>query len=224
MEEYEAVRRSTIALSNGLPDDALTKTGIAYNLVASVMGLLYHLAGMSCINLTWSKRDACNQRHLTKDAISKRGKELGEIHLWRLPFAYFYFMKQMLIASLLFLTFCFDSQAQTKIAAKDAAKHIGDSVTICDKVYGTYVVESTNMVLLNIGADHPDQLLTAVIPPEVRSKFPDKPEEYYKGKEICVTGKLIDYKGKPEIILASPNDLKVSLSDNTVNPQMKSGN
>jgi uncharacterized damage-inducible protein DinB len=45
MEEYEAVRRSTIALFNGFADAALTKTGIANNNNVSVRALVYHLAG-----------------------------------------------------------------------------------------------------------------------------------------------------------------------------------
>ena len=45
LEEYEAVRRSTIALFNGLSDSAFTKTGIANNNKVSVRALVYHLAG-----------------------------------------------------------------------------------------------------------------------------------------------------------------------------------
>jgi uncharacterized damage-inducible protein DinB len=45
LEEYEAVRRSTIALFNGLPETAFSKTGIADGKKDSVRALLYHLAG-----------------------------------------------------------------------------------------------------------------------------------------------------------------------------------
>lgn len=45
LEEYEAVRRSTIALFNGLPEGAFSKTGIADDKRDSVRALLYHLAG-----------------------------------------------------------------------------------------------------------------------------------------------------------------------------------
>jgi len=45
LEEYEAVRRSTIALFNGLPENAFDKTGIADDKRDSVRALLYHLAG-----------------------------------------------------------------------------------------------------------------------------------------------------------------------------------
>ncbi|MEO6391544.1 MAG: DinB family protein [Pyrinomonadaceae bacterium] len=46
-EEYEAVRRSTIALFNGLPDDSLTRMGhgTATANDATVRALAYHIAG-----------------------------------------------------------------------------------------------------------------------------------------------------------------------------------
>jgi uncharacterized damage-inducible protein DinB len=45
MEEYEAVRRSTIALFNGFSAADFTKTGVANNVRSSVRALVYHLAG-----------------------------------------------------------------------------------------------------------------------------------------------------------------------------------
>jgi hypothetical protein len=45
MKEYAAVRRATITLFNGLPDDALAREGTANNNKASVRALGYHIAG-----------------------------------------------------------------------------------------------------------------------------------------------------------------------------------
>lgn len=125
-------------------------------------------------------------------------------------------MKNLLITALSILIFCSVASAQIKIGAKDAAKHIGDTVTISDKIYSTKPIENTGMVLLDMGGSHPDQLLTIVIKGEDRSKFDSKPEEYYKGRNVKVTGVIINYNGKPEIIVSSPADLKVELVDNIV--------
>jgi micrococcal nuclease len=114
--------------------------------------------------------------------------------------------------------------AQTSIPAKDAAKHLNETVTIAAKVYSTKLIENTNMVLLDLGGEHPNQYLTVVIKGEDRAKFNGKPEEYYKGRDVTVTGKLIDYRGKPEIIVSSPADLKLSLSDNVIKQPVKTGN
>ena len=46
-QEYEAVRKSTVALFNGLPDEALTRMGHGVGTAndASVRALAYHIAG-----------------------------------------------------------------------------------------------------------------------------------------------------------------------------------
>jgi len=44
-EEYEAVRKSTIALFNGLPEDSFLRSGIANNNKVAVRALAYHIAG-----------------------------------------------------------------------------------------------------------------------------------------------------------------------------------
>jgi uncharacterized damage-inducible protein DinB len=44
-EEYESVRRSTIALFNGLPEDSFLRMGTANSNKATVRAMAYHLAG-----------------------------------------------------------------------------------------------------------------------------------------------------------------------------------
>jgi hypothetical protein len=48
-----------------------------------------------------------------------------------------------------------------------------------------------------------------------RIKFKDRPEIDYAGKDFTVTGKLVNYEGKPVIIVKDPGHLKVVLIDNT---------
>jgi uncharacterized damage-inducible protein DinB len=57
MEEYEAVRRSTIALFSSFTDEALARWGNANGYMCTVRGLLYHLAGheLHHINLIRSR-------------------------------------------------------------------------------------------------------------------------------------------------------------------------
>jgi len=42
-----------------------------------------------------------------------------------------------------------------------------------------------------------------------RSKFPVVPEDAFKDKNICVTGKVIQYKGKPEIVVDDPSQITI---------------
>ena len=106
--------------------------------------------------------------------------------------------------------------AQTVIPAKDAAKHIGETVTITDKVFSGKYFENNKMTLLDIGGYNPNQLLTLMIPGADKAKFRGNPEVDYKGKDVTVTGKIIEYKNKPEIIVTDPSQIKLVMSDNTV--------
>ncbi|MCW3081764.1 hypothetical protein [Segetibacter sp.] len=111
------------------------------------------------------------------------------------------------IAAGMFYTFC--SHAQTKVSLEDAANNIGKIVTICDKVSGAKFPEhsKTQPTLLNFGGVAPHHKLTVVINAEDRKNFTTKPEDIYTGKQVCVTGKLIDFKGKPEIIVTKPDEI-----------------
>lgn len=103
------------------------------------------------------------------------------------------------------------ASAQVKtIPAAEAAKHVGDSVTICDKVYSARWLESAKNqpTFLNLGEAYPNQLLTVVIWEDVRKSLGYKPEEKLMDKKVCVTGKIEEYRGKPQIILHQPAQLK----------------
>jgi len=132
-------------------------------------------------------------------------------------------MKNILLINVFALLFAFTASAQKVISAADAPKHINETVTICEKVFSTKLITPSNMTFLDLGGFHPNQLLTVVIKGEDRSKFKDAPDEYFKGRNVCVTGKLIDYKGKPEIVVSDPSQIKVSLHDNVVPVEKKSG-
>jgi micrococcal nuclease len=122
-------------------------------------------------------------------------------------------MKKLLFSTALALAAALTANAQTTIPAKEAAKHIGETITITDKLFGGKFFDNTKMTLLDIGGNNPNQAFTIMIPGEDKSKFKGSPEVDYKGKTITVTGKVVDYKGKPEIIVNDPSQLK--LADST---------
>lgn len=122
-------------------------------------------------------------------------------------------MKKLCIFVVLILAGMFKTWAQTTIPAKEAAKHIGETVTVTDKLFGGKLIANSNMTLLDIGGYNPNQALTIMIPGASRSKFKGAPEVDFKGKTISVTGKLMDYKGKPEIIVEDPAQLKLAPAD-----------
>ncbi|QKJ32803.1 hypothetical protein HQ865_24620 [Mucilaginibacter mali] len=122
-------------------------------------------------------------------------------------------MKKLIIIAL-FAVLAGKAGAQTVIPAKEAAKHIGETVSITDKIFGGKYFENSKMTLLDMGGYNPNQVLTIMIPGADKDKFKGNPEADYKGKDVTVTGKIIDYKGKPEIIVNDPKQLKLVMIDN----------
>lgn len=94
------------------------------------------------------------------------------------------------------------ASAQT-LTPEEAAKRVGDSITVCGKIYGGRYFETSNgsPTLLNMGAAYPASPLTIMIPGDVRSKLGYIPEADLKDKDICVHGRVILFKDKPEIVV-----------------------
>lgn len=95
------------------------------------------------------------------------------------------------------------SYSQIDIKLEDVARHIGDSVKVCGKVMGMRFLEKSNgqPTFINMGKAYPDQLLTIMVWGIVRQRFKGTLEELFNDKEICVTGKVELYKGKPQIVV-----------------------
>ena len=59
LQEFTAVRKATLALFAGLPENAFTRTGVANNHSVSVRALAYHLAGHEMHHLNIIKQRYC---------------------------------------------------------------------------------------------------------------------------------------------------------------------
>jgi hypothetical protein len=97
---------------------------------------------------------------------------------------------------------------QKQIDIADISKHMGDSVKICAQVFGGRFFEQSKnqQTLINVGAAFPNSPLTVVLPKALREKYAN-PETNWKDKNVCFTGKLIEFKGKPEIIVYDENQI-----------------
>jgi len=100
--------------------------------------------------------------------------------------------------------------AQTSISAAEAKNHVGERATVCGEVASTHYAASSrgSPTFINLDKPYPSQIFTVLIWGTNRSKFGD-PEEAYRSKHICVTGKISDYKGAPEIIAYEPSQIKI---------------
>ena len=117
--------------------------------------------------------------------------------------------KNLLVIAALLLSAIVKAQQEIKIEELD--KHIGDSVTVCTKIYGGIYLDRNKdtPTLLNAGGNYPGAPLTILIWAETRKQFKEAPEFFYKGKNICVTGKIILYKDKPEIVVYEEKQIVV---------------
>jgi hypothetical protein len=99
---------------------------------------------------------------------------------------------------------------ENTITAADADKYVGQKATVCGIVASaTFSSRSKGQpTFLNLDQPYPRQIFTAVIWGKDRSYFGSSPEIAYRGKRICVTGLVKLYKGKPEIIVILPSQVK----------------
>jgi micrococcal nuclease len=101
--------------------------------------------------------------------------------------------------------------AQETITPKDAAKFIGQQKTVCGTVASAHFATRSKgqPTFINLDKPYPNQVFTVLIWGSDRSKFEKPPETLYAGKEICVTGMIQSYQGRPEIIVKEPAQITV---------------
>jgi hypothetical protein len=115
--------------------------------------------------------------------------------------------KYFLLIALYFV--CASAQAQQTIPLADAHKHIGDSVKVEGLIAGTRTLDD-GRVLVNLGEAYPNQLLTLVVYSSYKTATIEMPSEKYKGDIAIVTGKLELYKGKPQIVVRTTEQLRIA--------------
>lgn len=95
-----------------------------------------------------------------------------------------------------------NTQSAAVVKLQDAKNYVGKTVSTQGKVYSSRDIGS--MVLVNLGAAYPNQLLTIAL----KGKAKDLGNQL-DSKTITVEGEVVDYKGKPEIIVTDPSKIKL---------------
>jgi DNA/RNA endonuclease YhcR with UshA esterase domain len=114
-------------------------------------------------------------------------------------------MKVALVATLLLWSY---SAGAAPVSPEDAQSHVGETVTVCGVVASAKFAAGSRAqpTFLDLDKPYPNAPFTAVIFGNDRAKF-GTPETTLRGKRICVTGQVRDYRGKPEIIVSDPSQL-----------------
>lgn len=97
------------------------------------------------------------------------------------------------------------------ISAAEAANQIGASKTVCGDVKSpTYARASSGQpTFLYLDSPSPDQIFTVVILGGKRRYFPQGPETMYLDSTICVTGKIENEGGIPQIEATTPSEIQI---------------
>jgi hypothetical protein len=92
-----------------------------------------------------------------------------------------------------------------KIGAAEASKYYDETMVVTGKV--VQVTVRPNVAFLNLDQPSPNSPFTAVIFEENVSQFVDL--QKLKNQAVEISGTITEYRDKPEIILESPNQIKV---------------
>ena len=104
------------------------------------------------------------------------------------------------------------SQADT-ISWSDAGNFVNQSKTVCGPVVRTTFAQTTNgqPTFLDLGRTYPDPArFSVLIWGNQRANFPSAPETLYRGKTICVTGKIVTYQGTLEMEVRTPSQIQIN--------------
>jgi hypothetical protein len=110
------------------------------------------------------------------------------------------------LATVLGILWSFSALAAS-VAPGEASNHVGETATVCGTVASAdYAARSRGQpTFLNLDKAYPNHVFTAVIWGTDRAKF-GTPEALL-GKQVCATGVIKIFRGKPEIILTDPSQL-----------------
>lgn len=105
--------------------------------------------------------------------------------------------------TLLALTACHSDPIQ----ATEAAQRVGQEVTVKDLCTNVTTSKHGNL-FLTFGPKYPHETFTVFIPAKFAPLF-DNPTKYV-ATEVTITGTVVSYKGKPEIVVTERKQIKIT--------------
>jgi hypothetical protein len=94
------------------------------------------------------------------------------------------------------------------LTAAEANTHVGETTSVCGKVTGVHYAASSRgkPTFINFDKPYPNQDFTVMIWDDDRASFGNL--EKYTGRQVCAHGIITEYRGKPEMVLHSPESLQ----------------
>jgi DNA/RNA endonuclease YhcR with UshA esterase domain len=93
------------------------------------------------------------------------------------------------------------------IGASGAAAHIGQTATVEGTVSEVHTAQSGKATFIDMDGNYPNEAFTAVIFAENMTSVGDVSD--LTGKKVDITGTIQSYRGRPEIIVRSRDQIRV---------------
>ena len=87
------------------------------------------------------------------------------------------------------------------ISSYYADRYIGDVMNVYGKITEVFYAYDADEYYLYMGPHYPYQDFTVVIPGHIGRRFSDRPERFFTGAYLNVTGLITSYDRKPEIVV-----------------------
>lgn len=91
-------------------------------------------------------------------------------------------------------------------------KDKNEVITVCGTVVSTKLSSKGN-VFLNLDKSFPNQIFTVTIFKDRMVNFSYQPQEYLKGKTICIRGKVSNFNGTPSMVVENEKAITLYLED-----------
>lgn len=96
------------------------------------------------------------------------------------------------------------------ISSSDALRYSGQTRKVCGPVVETRYVRSRGRpTYMYFDKPQPDNTFLVLIWGADRRKFPENPEAYYRGKSVCVEGKIRDHSSGPFTEAKNPSQISL---------------
>lgn len=128
---------------------------------------------------------------------------------WFIPVVAGLLLLGLLLSRVLDLETDDHQEPEIEISAEEAGQHIGSPAKVCGQVASTNHLPDVKgqPAFLNFGRLYPDQVFTAVIFGENRSRFQSAPEILYRERAICVSGTIRRHEGQAQIVVSRPSQI-----------------
>ena len=95
------------------------------------------------------------------------------------------------------------------ISIFNAKNNLGEVAMVYGRVYASWHNKETDDYLLFFGGDYPAQQFTVVLPGRIARKFSWRPERYFLGEHMTVSGLITTFDGIPEIIVKNRTQIGI---------------